>query len=132
MAGKVDLKIYIVTYKRNDILNDTIEKLFDSDVSLAGNVEVNVINNYTEFSLNPLFLGKVNVLHNVLRPDWSNGNLAENWNQALIDGFRDLQNPATSQVVTLQNDTSLHPKWFSNLSQMHEKRTFSPASSEIT
>jgi len=121
---KVDLKIYIVTYKRNDILNDTLEKLFDSDVDLAGNVEINVINNHTAFSLNPVFLGKVNVLHNVLRPDWSNGNLAENWNQALIDGFRDLRNPATPQVVTLQNDTSLHPKWFSHLSQMHKKANF--------
>tara|TARA_Y100000034_G_C6818051_1_gene368204 strand:- start:18 stop:908 length:891 start_codon:yes stop_codon:yes gene_type:complete len=118
------MKVYIVTYKRSDILNDTLEKLFDSDFSNLENTEVNIINNHTSFQLDPKFESKVRVLHNVLRPDWSNGNLAENWNQALLDGFRDLSNPDAEFVVTLQNDTSVHPNWCSNLLKMHKKFNF--------
>jgi len=118
------MKIYVVTYKRSDVLNDTLKKLFDSDFSNLENTEVNVINNHTDFYLNEEFKDRVNVLHNTLRPDWSNGNLGENWNQALLDGFRDLNNPDAKYVVTLQNDTSLHPEWSSNLLKMHEKFNF--------
>lgn len=118
------LKVYIVTYKRSDILNDTLDKLFKSDFSEVENTEVTVINNHTSFSLDEKFKNRVRVLHNQLRPDWSNGNLAENWNQALLDGFRDLSNPDSEYVVTLQNDTSLHPEWYSNLMKMHKKYNF--------
>jgi len=118
------MKIYIVTYKRSDILNDTLEKLFASDFSELPNTEVNIINNHTEFYLKPEFENKVNVLHNVMRPDWSNGNLAENWNQALINGFKDLNKPDCEYLVTLQNDTSLCKNWCSNLLKMHEKYNF--------
>jgi len=118
------LKIYIVTYKRSDVLNDTLEKLFKSDFSQILNTEVNIINNHTDFKLNSQFKDKVNVLHNVLRPDWSNGNLAENWNQALINGFKDLNKPDCEYLVTMQNDTSVHPNWCSNLLKMHKKYNF--------
>lgn len=118
------LKIYIVTYKRTKILNETLEHLFKSDFSKLDNTEVNIINNHTEFYLNPEFENRVNVLHNVLRPDWSNGNLAENWNQALIGGFKNLNKPDSEYVVTLQNDTVVHPKWCQNLFKMHEKYDF--------
>ncbi len=118
------MKIYIVTYKRSDILNDTLTRLFNSDFSKYDNTEVNVINNHSSFYLNEEFKDKVNVLHNVLRPDWSNGNLAENWNQALINGFKDLSNPDCEYLVTMQNDTSVHPNWCSNLLKMHKKFNF--------
>jgi len=118
------IKVYIVTYKRSDILNDTLDKLFKSDFSDLENTEVNIINNHTDFYLEPRFENKVNVLHNTLRPDWSNGNLAENWNQALINGFKDLNKPDCEYVVTMQNDTSVHLNWCSNLLKMHEKFNF--------
>jgi len=118
------LKIYIVTYQRSDILNDTLAKLFNSDFSKVDNTEVNIINNHSEFYLDPKFRSKVNVLHNTLRPDWSNGNLAENWNQALINGFKDLNNPDCEYLVTMQNDTSVHPNWCTNLFEMHKKYNF--------
>lgn len=118
------LKIYIVTYRRSDILNDTLDKLFKSDFASIKNTEVNIINNHSEFFIEDRFRDKVNVIHNVLRPDWSNGNLAENWNQALLDGFRDLNNPDSEYVVTLQNDTAVHPNWYSNLMELHKRFNF--------
>jgi len=117
-------KVYIVTYKRNEILNDTLKNLFESDFSEIQNTEVNIINNHTEFYLDEEFIGKVKVLHNVLRPNRSNGNLAENWNQALLHGFKDLNNPDSEYVVTMQNDTVVHKSWCSNLLEMHKKFNF--------
>lgn len=118
------MKIYVVTFKRSDILNDTLDKLFKSDFKDIPNTEVNIINNHSEFYINPDFEDKVNVLHNVLRPDFSNGNLSENWNQALINGFKSLTSPDCEYVVTMQNDTSVHPNWYGNLMKMHEKYNF--------
>ena len=118
------IKIYIVTYKRTDVLNETLEILFKSDFSEIENTEVNIINNHTDFNLDKKFINKVNVLHNVLRPDWSNGNLSENWNQALLDGFRDLNNPDAQYVVTMQNDTVVDKNWCKNLLKMHKNFSF--------
>ena len=91
------LKIYIVTYKRSNVLNDTLEKLFKSDFSQVPNTEVNIINNHTDFRLDSQFKDKVNVLHNVLRPDWSNGNLAENWNQVYLTVLK----TSINQIVSI-------------------------------
>ena len=118
------MKIYIVTYKRSDVLNDTLEKLFNSDFKDLDNTEVNIINNHSDFFLREDFKDKVNVLHNQTRPDWSNGNLAENWNQAILHGFKNLNKPDSKFVVTFQNDTSVHPNWCSNLIKMHENFNF--------
>ena len=118
------IKIYIVTYKRTDVLNEALETLFDSDFSEIENTEVNIINNHTDFNLDKKFINKVKVFHNVLRPDWSNGNLSENWNQALLDGFRDLNNPDAQYVVTMQNDTVVDKNWCKNLLKMHKNFNF--------
>jgi len=120
-----NLKIYIVTYKRPEILNKTLDILFNkTDFSSVSNTEVNIINNHSEFSLNEEFIDKVNVIHNNTRSDNDTGNLARNWNEALIDGFKDLNNPDAKVVVTMQNDIVLHPDWTKNLLRMHQKYTF--------
>ena len=49
------MKIYIVTYKRTDVLNETLETLYASDFSKLENTEVNIINNHTEFNLDEKF-----------------------------------------------------------------------------
>ena len=118
------MKIYIVTYKRCDVLNDTLDKLFKSDFSELENTEVNVINNHSEFYLRDEFKNKVNVLHNVLRPDWSNGNVSENYNQAFINGVVNLQKPDTEILVTLQNDAVVHPKWCEHLDVLFNQKGY--------
>ena len=118
------IKVYITTYKRCDVLNHTLTKLFDSDFKDIDNTEVNIINNHSEFRIDDKFKNKVNILHNVLRPDWSNGNLAENWNQALINGFKNLNKPDSEYVITMQNDTVVHQDCFKNLMKMHKKYNF--------
>lgn len=118
------MKIYIVTYKRCAILNDTLKKLFESDFSTVADTEVNIINNHSEFSLNPEFKERVNVLHNVLRPDWSNGNVSENYNQAFINGIVSLNKPDTEILVTLQNDAVVHPNFCAHLDVLFNKKGY--------
>ncbi len=113
-----------MTYKRCKVLNDTLEKLFNSDFSQLENTEVNIVNNHTEFYLREEFKSKVNVLHNVLRPDWSNGNISENYNQAFINGIIDLNNPDTEVLVTLQNDAVVHPNWCENLDILFNEKGY--------
>ena len=80
-----------------------------------------VINNHSEFFIEEQFVDKVNIIHNNARPDWDTGNLARNWNQALIHGFKDLNNPDCKIVTTMQNDIVLSPNWATNLLKMHKK-----------
>ena len=60
-----NMKIYIVTYRRVDILNKTLDILFNkTDFPSIPNTEVNIINNHSEFRLEDEFTDKVNVIHN--------------------------------------------------------------------
>jgi len=120
-----NIKVFIVTYRRNKILNKTLDILLNkTDFSSIPKTEVNIINNHSDFHLNEEFVDKVNVIHNNARPDWDTGNLARNWNQSLVHGFKDLNNPETKIVVTMQNDIVLHPNWATNLLKLHQKYTF--------
>ena len=111
-----NIKVYIVTYRRPEVLNSTLDRLFNhTDFLSIPNTEVNIINNHSEFELNEEFADKVTVLHNSVRPDWDTGNLARNWNQALLHGFVDLNNPDTKIVTTMQNDIVLASDWATNL-----------------
>jgi hypothetical protein len=120
-----NIKIYIITYKRKEILNKTLDILFNqTDFPSIPNTEVNIINNHSDFHLNEEFVDKVNVIHNNTRVDWDSGNLARNWNEALLHGFKDLNNPDAKIVTTMQNDIVLHPNWATNLLKLHKKYTF--------
>ena len=120
-----NMKIYITTYRRKEILNKTLDILYNStDFPMIPNTEVNIINNHSDFYLEEFFRDKVTVIHNAARPDWDTGNLSRNWNQSLVHGFRDLNNPDTNIVVTMQNDIVLHPNWSTNLLKMHQDYTF--------
>jgi hypothetical protein len=120
-----NIKIYIVTYRRKEVLNKTLDILFNkTDFSSIPNTEVNIINNHSEFEINEEYVNKVNVIHNNARPDWDTGNLARNWNQALVHGFKDLNNPDCKIVTTMQNDIVLNKNWATNLLKMHQNNTF--------
>lgn len=118
------IKIYILTYKRTTMLHRMLRTLFNSDFKDVPNTEVNIINNHSNFNLQSEYKSRVNVIHNMCRPDWSGANQGENWNQALILGFKSLRNPDAEIVITLQNDCILHPQWCSHLLKMHQKYTF--------
>ena len=111
-------KLYIVTYNSEQHINEGLRTLFDSDLS-QHELEIYIINNHSNFVLYDEYKDKVTVLHNVLRPDFSTGHTSRNWNQALILGFEDLNNPACDLVICAQDDTHYHREWLNLLHLAH-------------
>jgi len=114
------VSIYIVTYRNPIDLNKNVSSILESGFD----VRINVINNHSQFFLEPQFENAVTVLHNSLRPDFSTGHLARNWNQALLNGFRDLKDPANDIVVTVQDDVIFKADWLSRLVDLHRQYSF--------
>lgn len=103
--------VWIVTYNNREDLNNNLRTLFAGlDTSLI-NLDVNIINNHTNFYLDFEYLGRTKVWHNVLRSNNSLGHLARNWNQALINGFGSLNNPRVDCVITSQDDVLWSADW---------------------
>ena len=114
------IKIYITTYKNNNLLTRCIENLLASDV-VDFDYEINVLNNHNTLSIEH---PRIKVLDNEGRPDFSTGHLSRNWNQALINGFVDLENPDCDIVVTMQNDIVVRKNWVRSILSYHVKYDF--------
>lgn len=114
------INIYIVTYRSPVDLDNNIASILAS----GADVRINVINNHSEFFLAPEHERVVTVLHNRLRPDFSTGDLARNWNAALLHGFRDLKNPASDVVITVQDDVLFKADWLPRLLDLHRRYSF--------
>lgn len=112
------VKLYILTYNNQQHLNEGLETLFSADLS-QHQLEVYIINNHTNFTLHDKFVDKVTVLHNVLQPDFGTGHTSRNWNQGLIHGFKNLNNPDCDLVVLAQDDTYYGPDWLNLLHKIH-------------
>ena len=111
------IKIYILTWNDAESLDKNLSTLFNG-FSLCPNgvdIHVNVINNHTNFYVNPIYGPHINVIHNRAQPDFATAMLARMWNTALIHGFVNLQNPDCDIVVTVQDDAIWEQNWISNL-----------------
>lgn len=114
------ISLYIATYRNPGDLNNTIASIRAS----GADVRINVINNHSDFFLEPKHEKAVKVLHNNLRPDFSTGHLARSWNQALLHGFQSLKNPASDIVITVQDDVLFKADWLSRLLDLHRRYSF--------
>ena len=117
------IKLYIVTYKNDKVLIENLISLSNSDLCSYEH-QVTIINNHSDFNVSLDYDINVRVIHNDVRPDFSTGFLARDWNFALIDGFRDLNNPDCDIVSTCQNDTIFYSDWVSRMIKYHEKYDF--------
>lgn len=111
-------KLYILTYNNEQHLNEGLQTLFAADLS-QHQLEVYIINNHTNFKLHPSFESKVTVLHNVLQPDFGTGHTSRNWNQGLMHGFKNLNNPDCDLVILAQDDTYYGNDWLNQLHKVH-------------
>ena len=109
------IKIYVVTYKNEHLLDKCLDSLFESDL-MEYKHEINVINN---FGIIESKNNKYKVLNNVCRPDHSTGHLSRNWNQGIINGFGNLNAPCSTIVVCCQNDTEFQQNWCTQLLILH-------------
>jgi len=107
--------MYVVTYNNDKILNDWLLRSLHDSKFPREDVRITVINNFSGgVEYNKSFVDGMDfrILHNVVRPDWSHGHLARNWNQAILHGFESLESPASEIVMGVQNDTKLTQNWF--------------------
>ena len=120
--------IYIVTYKNKDMLHQNLSLLFktlSNSVDMSKNdIKFHIINNHSEFYIAPEFEPYITIFHNYLRPDWSCGHLSRDYNAALMHGFKDLNNPAIDQLITVHDDVSYHDNWFNDLQDLHNTYDF--------
>jgi len=119
------VKVFIVTYKNESFLRNNVESLLRSDLT-EYDYEINVINNFTSTFESQEFLEerKVKLHQNSLRPDFSTGHLSRNWNQAIINGFKNLKSPDCDVLVLCQNDCLFEEKWCKQMLDLHQDFDF--------
>jgi hypothetical protein len=107
------MRIYIVTYQGHKRINPTLNSILESDVAAFFDYEIFIINNHSDLRLSEYHKHhpQITVLENTLRPDFSSGHLSRNWNQALVNGFESLTNPACDVVVCSQDDSIFFKCW---------------------
>lgn len=118
------VKVFIVTYDGRKHLENNLQSLYDSDSLDRINLEVNIINNHSKFSLDEKYASLVKIYHNDLRPDFSTGHLARNWNQGIINGFESLVSPSSDIVICCQDDILWKKNWVEIFLPIMDRRTF--------
>lgn len=116
------LKIFVVTYNNNWVLNDWFLRTLKKSFYPKDSVEIFIINNHSNFIISDEYKSIIsNVLHNKLRLDSSTGYLARSWNQAILNGFKDLDNPDCDILVLCQNDNMFEKNWYDRTISIVEK-----------
>lgn len=111
------IKHFIVTYNNNKMLEAAIESIFSTETDHERSVYV--ISNHS----NDDYTGRhpVVFLRNSTRPDFSTGHLSRNWNQALINGFVNLQDPDADLLILSQNDCIFENGYLDECIRLHQK-----------
>jgi hypothetical protein len=120
------IKIFIVTWQDAVALNTNLHTLFEGFKYLPYGVDihVNIINNHSNFTIDPRFAPHVNVIHNRGTPDFATAMLARMWNMSLIHGFKNLNEPDADIVVTAQDDTVWNYDWIPQLLEVMKSHDF--------
>jgi hypothetical protein len=105
----MNIRVFIVRYHETDKLYTCLENL-----GIHDGVSITIINNRGTLDLSDKF-PHVNIINNYARPDWSTGKLARNWNETILHGFEDLNNPACDKVISVQADARINPEWYNNI-----------------
>lgn len=111
------IKHFIVTYNNNDILKTSIDSIFETSTQHERTVYVISNHSKDEYSgSHPVVW-----LRNATRPDFSTGHLSRNWNQALINGFKNLQDPDADILILSQNDCPFEADYLERCLALHEQ-----------
>lgn len=116
------IKQFIVTYNNKVQINNCLESIFSNlSTDELSILQIYVINNHSNLQIDTRFIDKITVLNNELRPDFSTGHLSRNWNQAIINGFKDLNSPDCDIVICNQDDTMFVENYVNKTIKLHEK-----------
>jgi len=117
------IKVYFVTYDNDFELNKTLKTFEDSGIK-DHDYQITVVNNFTVAK--PLIWTSlaVKVVDNNTRPTFSTGHLARNWNECLLDGFVDINDPDADIVILCQNDVEFNKNIIDSLIEYHKTYSF--------
>lgn len=113
----MNIKLYIVTYKKSEILNKNLDSLWRSCRN-AHLLEVTILSNHPEVIIYPANQRpNLRVVLNTVRSPNAWGYLSRDWNFCLMDGFKHWTNPnSVDWVVLAQNDVEWLDGWIEYLS----------------
>jgi hypothetical protein len=106
------IRAYVVTYKRNDLLNENLRTLWATVKDPSG-VEVLVLSNHPDVEVAPENARpNLKVIVNATRPLNAWGYLSRDWNFCILDAFKSWRNErGTSWCVLSQNDATWVDGW---------------------
>ena len=106
------IQVYVVTYKKNDVLNENLRTLWAA-TRRPGEISVTVISNHPDVVIDvENERPNLRVLINATRAANSWGYLARDWNFGILDAFKNWRNPdATEWCVLAQNDLTWVDGW---------------------
>ena len=106
------IKVYIVTYKKNDVLNQNLKTLWEA-TKYPGNIEVKIISNHPSTVVyDENKRDNLKIIQNTTRMPHAWGYLSRDWNFAILDAFKTWKNPEkTEWCVLAQNDVTWVKNW---------------------
>ena len=106
------IKVYIITYKKTEILNKNLSSLYSSTKDMS-DIDVTVISNYPSVEIYPENKrDNLRVIINTTRMPNAWGYLSRDWNFCILDAFYNYSNPNnTDWVVLAQNDVTWCDGW---------------------
>lgn len=106
------IKVYIITYKKNDVLNNNLKTLWES-ITNPENIEVNILSNHPDiFIEDENKRENLKIIFNTTRMTHAWGYLSRDWNFCILDCFKTWQNPNNIDwLVMAQNDVTWVKGW---------------------
>lgn len=117
------IKAYFITYKNNEELNKTLNSFAFSGI-LGHDFEAIIVNNSVDVPIANNSRLPIRVIENHTRPSFSTGHLSRNWNECLIDGFKNVDNPDCDIIILSQNDNEFLPDVIDKLIESHKTYSF--------
>ena len=106
------IKVYIVTYKKNTVLNENLKTLWKA-TKHPENIDVTVLANHPEVIIDEENKrDNLRVVVNTTRMPNAWGYLSRDWNYCILDCFKNWQNPDNIDwLVMAQNDVTWIAGW---------------------
>jgi hypothetical protein len=120
MAGKRRICVYIVTYKKPEVLAENLQTLY-AGLASPDDVEVTVLSNHPDVEIPKGLPAKPRVVINTVRPLNAWGYLSRDWNWGLLDCFETWRGSGAEWCVLAQNDVTWLPEWDARLSAIEDR-----------
>lgn len=106
------IKLYIVTYKRDDVLNENLKSLWECTDN-PENIEVTILANHPDIAINKENeRDNLKVIINTTRMPHAWGYLSRDWNFGILDAFKTWENKDNVDwCVLAQNDVTWIKGW---------------------